>query len=766
MVREGDVPQALADFSDAYATALSEYVDAPVGEELVAARELGRAARRRNLSILQVVGRHLEIRRGLVIEQGLDRLVDMDRFLSAVLAAYDDTSGELPTSATVRGRADWLRGLSDAYLAIASGLTLDERMQEVCLQARRFFGAADARLVFGRESEDQPKHPPGDTMTAQLLGSAALLTVYAEPGGSWTDADRTMLGQLAALISAPINDARRLQAAEHTAELGRVLGGLMEPHDVIARFRSDGVALLEADVVMLVGKRLEDGGDPPLDELPADVLDAIDAVADGGEPRYLTDRPATSPMVWAVLPVVSTGERYGVLAAGFADAQPFDEVQQSFLRDLTTRLGAALERSHAYANEQRARREAEQASARWRDLQDLAVELARASTRRRVAQALLRRALAVGRVDSGMVATYSTRPHVEVLAASRALRTVSADDADRLVALFTDEIVEVSGDGIHYVDVAEMPDEVAEHLRDEGVIAVAGLPIVVGARQVGMFVLARRRATADDEATDSELLRAQVAMAGATLQRAARYDSEHAIADTLQRSLLELPAITVERVRWAVQYRAGSAGLAGGDWYDLIDLGDQRVAIVVGDVVGRGVEAAAAMGQLRSAIRALASHIDTPAALVDALSRFAGTIGPGRYASLVYLVLDASTGRLDYTVAGHLPPVVQRPDGSVERLTEALGPVLGVSGGRRDATVHLSSGSRLIAYTDGLVERRGESIDAGIDRLIEVLEGCRPSLDTDSLCRELIDRLVVDAGQDDIAIVAVQLEAPASAAVG
>ena len=179
---------------------------------------------------------------------------------------------------------------------------------------------------------------------------------------------------------------------------------------------------------------------------------------------------------------------------------------------------------------------------------------------------------------------------------------------------------------------------------------------------------------------------------------------------------------------------------------------------MVGDVVGRGVEAAAAMGQLRSAVRALAGHIDTPAALVDAVSRFAGTIGPGRYASLVYLVLDAATGTLDYTVAGHLPPVVQRPDGSVERLTEGLGPVLGVSGARRDATVHLSSGSRLVAYTDGLVERRGESIDVGIGRLIEVLQGCRPSLDTDGLCRELIDRLVVEGGQDDIAIVAVQLE--------
>ncbi len=179
---------------------------------------------------------------------------------------------------------------------------------------------------------------------------------------------------------------------------------------------------------------------------------------------------------------------------------------------------------------------------------------------------------------------------------------------------------------------------------------------------------------------------------------------------------------------------------------------------MVGDVVGRGVEAAAAMGQLRSAVRALASHIDTPADWSTRVSRFAGTIGPGRYASLVYLVLIAATGTLDYTVAGHLPPVVQRPDGSVERLTEGLGPVLGVSGVRRDATVHLSSGSRLVAYTDGLVERRGESIDVGISRLIEVLEGCRPSLDTDSLCRELIDRLVVEGGQDDIAIVAVQLE--------
>ncbi len=570
-----------------------------------------------------------------------------------------------------------------------------------------------------------------------------------------------MLQQLAALISAPINDARRLEAAQQAAELGRLLGGVVEPADVLERFRDDGVGLVGADRVVLVGADEANADDDVCDEIPPDVRAMIATVARSGSPQYLTDRPDSSSMVWAVLPVTSASRRFGVMVAGFDDPQPFDDVQQSFLADMTGRLGAALERSEAYANEQTARRDAEKASARWRDLQGLAAELARAATRRRVAQTLLRNVLASGHLDSGLVAMYATRPQVEVLAHSRALRSMQGELAGELVKLLSGIDGRARNGLLHYVDVADMAPELREPLAADGVTAVTGVAIMAGARQVGMLVLARRRGARgshDEAVADVELLDAQVAMAGATLQRAARYDSEHAIADTLQRSMLELPPLTVARLRWAVRYRAGSAGLAGGDWYDLIGLDEQRVAIVVGDVVGRGVEAAASMGQLRSAVRALARQIERPAALVTAVSEFTASTGPGRYASLAYLVLDTHSGQLDFAIAGHPPPIVQRPDGEATQLRGALGPVLGVGCGRTDASLRVTPGSRLVVYTDGLVERRGESLDAGIARLVAALRACPPGAKPDDVCGALIDELVPDAGPDDIAIVAVELD--------
>ena len=522
-IDETDLAGALADFTTAYAAALATHLDAPVSAELTAAAQLGREARRLNISMLQLVGRHLEVRRAQVLARGTDRLVDMDRFLSAVLAAFEEASDGEPTPfAMSRDRIELLRGLSDAYLAIASGTTLDARVEEVCTQARRFFGAADARLVFGREAEDQEPHPPADVMAAHLLGSAALLTVYAVAGRRWTDGERTMLQQLAALISAPINDARRLEAAQHAAELGRLLGGVVEPVDVLARFRDEGVGLVGADRVVLVGADQANADDDACDEIPPDVRATIAAVASSGSPRYLTDRPDSSSMVWAVLPVTSGSQRFAVMVAGFDDPQPFDDVQQSFLADMTGRLGAALERSEAYANEQTARRDAERASARWRDLQGLAADLATAATRRRVAQTLLRSVLASGHLDSGLVAMYATRPQVEVLAHSRALRSMQGELAAELVKLLSGVDGRARNGLLHYVDVADMAPELREPLAADGVTAVTGVAIMAGARQVGMLVLARRRAARgshDEAVADVELLDAQVAMAGATLQR-------------------------------------------------------------------------------------------------------------------------------------------------------------------------------------------------------------------------------------------------------
>ncbi len=746
-------------FAAEYSAGLRGYVDQPDGPGLKVAEELGRLARDVDLSMLQLVGMHLEVRRGVVFERGVEHLANLDEFLSTVLAAFDtDQSRNVdPRRETAdRGRLGWLRGLSDAYMAIASGDTIDDRLSEVCAQAKRFLAAADTRLVFGRHAESA-EQTACDEIHAHLLGSAGVLTVIAPPGRRWTEAERTALQQLAALISAPINDARRLESAQRAGELGALLGGVAEPDEVLTRFLTDGVAQVGADRAAV--RLFDDNGER--DEPPsAAVVEVIDDVARSGDAAFL-DRPTDSDQeAWAVLPLGVGGNRIGVVAFGFHDSQPFDEVQRSFLADVGRRLTAALDRSRAYASERTARRDAELASARLRDLQGLAVELARAATRRRVAQVVLRRVVASSNAAGGSVAMFTTQPNVEILAASGSFRSEQWGDLDELVEALMGAVAPRDRTALLVVSAASLPAPVSATLIAHGVAQLAWQPITSGEREIGVVIVGWNDAVAD-RSVDRDLLQAQVAMAGSTLRRAARYDVEHTIADTLQRSLLDLAPIAFEQVRWSVLYRAGSAGLAGGDWYDLIELDSHRLAIVIGDIVGRGVEAAASMGQLRSATRALASRIDEPAEMIGALDQFVSRSGPGRFSSLAYMVLDTRSGLLAHCIAGHPPPILRDRNGQVAVLTSGRGPLLGIPCERRGAIRTVEPGTSVVMYTDGLVERRGESLDIGIERLVSTLQAGAGLAGPDDTCRDLVDQLVdsqaeTDGAGDDVSIVVVE----------
>ncbi len=287
-----------------------------------------------------------------------------------------------------------------------------------------------------------------------------------------------------------------------------------------------------------------------------------------------------------------------------------------------------------------------------------------------------------------------------------------------------------------------------------GVRSFAAYPIRAGRRTIGVLGLG----WADDAPPPDldVLVRAQVAMAGPALLRAERYDLDHDIADTLQRSFLALPPIELPGVRWSVHYRAGAAGLAGGDWYDLYALDDHRVAVTVGDVVGRGVQAAAVMGQLRSATRAIAALVDEPGELLAALDGFVTAGEQGRYSSIAFAVLDTRTGELRHAVAGHPPPVLRLPDGTTRLLESGHGPLLGVPCERTTASVNLPPGGLLVLYTDGLVERRDELVDAGLARLVEAVANA-PTTDPDAMCPHLAAQLrSVDDVADDVAILALQ----------
>ena len=140
-------------------------------------------------------------------------------------------------------------------------------------------------------------------------------------------------------------------------------------------------------------------------------------------------------------------------------------------------------------------------------------------------------------------------------------------------------------------------------------------------------------------------------------------------------------------------------------------LDEHRLAITVGDIVGRGVQAAAAMGQLRSAARAMARLVEDPGALLGALDEFTATTGQGRYSSMAYLVVDTLHGELQYSIAGHPPPVLRTPDGAVELLQTEGAPLLGITCNRATVRRPLAPGSWLVVYTDGLIERRAEGLD-------------------------------------------------------
>ncbi|MFD7611359.1 SpoIIE family protein phosphatase [Streptomyces sp. NPDC059828] len=226
---------------------------------------------------------------------------------------------------------------------------------------------------------------------------------------------------------------------------------------------------------------------------------------------------------------------------------------------------------------------------------------------------------------------------------------------------------------------------------------------------------------------------------------------------TLQRSLLPQELEQPDDLRIAAEYRPGGTDAAvGGDWYDVITLGAGRTALVIGDVMGRGVRAAAVMGQLRTAVRAYARLDLPPHEVLQLLDGLASEIDATQIATCVYAVHDPNEGHLVYASAGHLPILVRDADGVVHRAEEPTGPPLGTGGWlHTSGTIALPPGSLAVLYTDGLVERRGEDIDEGVAALEQALAGASGSPQV--VCDRLIRSLGVTAEHDDdVAVLVLQ----------
>jgi serine phosphatase RsbU (regulator of sigma subunit) len=294
-------------------------------------------------------------------------------------------------------------------------------------------------------------------------------------------------------------------------------------------------------------------------------------------------------------------------------------------------------------------------------------------------------------------------------------------------------------------------------------LAVAGQSAPVGALVLGT---SPRLRLDDDYRVFLSLAAGQVAAAvtdAQAVERERRRADERAelasaraqffteVAVTLQRAVL---GPTVLPDGFAVRYEPAAGTLeVGGDWYDVVDLPGGRYGVVVGDVVGSGLPAAAVMGQLRSAGRALLLESASPSHVLTALDRFASLV-PGASCSTVFCgVIDPAAGTLRYSSAGHVPAVLVDADGEC-RLLESAGSLplaVVVDLARPEADVALAAGSTLLLYTDGLVERRGSDLDEGMARAVTALTDGR-HLDPAQLADLLTDQLLDDAPDDDVAL--------------
>ena len=241
---------------------------------------------------------------------------------------------------------------------------------------------------------------------------------------------------------------------------------------------------------------------------------------------------------------------------------------------------------------------------------------------------------------------------------------------------------------------------------------------------------------------------------GSALDNAVRRDRElgehRAINETLQAAMIT-PITDTGTI--AARYVPAADSLSvGGDWYDLVELGDDRRALIVGDCVGHGLQAATAMGQLRSASRAMLLEGRDPASVLEGLDRFAGSVEGAYCATVVCALIDRRTGAVTYSRAGHPPPLMSGPAGA-RWLDDGLSVPLAVVDGvrRHNAEASMAAEDVLVLYSDGLVERRGEVIDLGLDRLARTVERVEHE-SVAALADRLLREMLVEESSVDVVV--------------
>jgi len=279
----------------------------------------------------------------------------------------------------------------------------------------------------------------------------------------------------------------------------------------------------------------------------------------------------------------------------------------------------------------------------------------------------------------------------------------------------------------------------ADALHARGVHSLMLVPLIARGVTLGVAVFCRAENREPYSPADVRLVSDLTSRAAVHIDNARLYTREHATAVTLQRSLLPRHIPPVPGLEVAYRYQpASQAAEVGGDWFDVIALDSGQIALVVGDVTGHGTHAAALMGQLRTTTAALARLGHPPGQIMAQLSALVAAQGDEAGATCLYAVYDPVSRRCRLTRAGHLPPALLHPDGTVEFPDLPGGLMLGVGQGRYPVTdTQLPQGSVLALYTDGLIEQPGQDLATGMSRLAHAL-AASPAQSPDQLCESVL----------------------------
>ncbi|MFF5015295.1 SpoIIE family protein phosphatase [Streptomyces sp. NPDC001165] len=294
--------------------------------------------------------------------------------------------------------------------------------------------------------------------------------------------------------------------------------------------------------------------------------------------------------------------------------------------------------------------------------------------------------------------------------------------------------------------------EAAALLAEAGVHSYLAVPLLARGEVLGALDLKRTRNPAPFDDDDAFLARELAARAAVCIDNARGYQAQRHAALTLQRSLLPEPPTHLPGLEVACRYQPGGAmSEVGGDWYDAIPCQGDRTALVVGDVMGSGINAAATMGQLRSAARAFAEVALAPDEALRHLDHLTEGVEQ-TITTCIYCVYDPHRGQCEICLAGHLPPALMRLGHAAQLLDLPTGAPLGVGGVPFEATtIAFRPGDELALYTDGLVETRSEPIDARLNTLLDALTATRGQ-DLEDTCDRILEILRSPGGEDDVAL--------------